>query len=94
MSGSGRLTIEAGQQRDRIETMLFLLRAALRDLDEVSIRSQQAIKRTPLVTDVLAPGLERLTTIQEYIRRAHELAADQWHDGNNHRWRYPDDQAE
>jgi hypothetical protein len=44
---------------------------ALIDIDELILREQQAMRRTELVHDVLAPSVQRLEELRWSLRMAH-----------------------
>lgn len=74
-------------RRDCIESAQAELVGLLRDLDEVILRNQQAIRRTELVADVLAPGIERLVEIRNSLRRVHKTVNTAWAEGQERNWK-------
>ena len=82
----GRPSAEQMLQRDSLETAQAELIGLLRDLDEVILRNRQAVRRTPLVADVLGPGIERLTEIRESLRRVQENVNTAWSQGQERNW--------
>lgn len=53
--------------RNSIETVQIVIVDMMLDLDELRIRTEQAMRRTSSVADVLAPGLERLEKAQQNL---------------------------
>lgn len=83
---AGRLKTKNSEKRDQVETAMFALKRAERDLDEVILRSQQAMRRTSLVADVLDPAIERLVQIRKRVRVAKRAMNEAWLTGQAERW--------
>ena len=83
---AGRLKTKNTEKRDQVETAMFVLKRAERDLDEVILRSQQAVRRTGLVADVLDPAIERLMQIRKRVRVAKRAMNEAWLMGQAERW--------
>jgi hypothetical protein len=79
------------QTRDDIETAMFMLRSIERDLDEVILRNDQAIRRTSLVSEVLEPAIQRLAQIRKRVRVARSSMSAAWINGQARRWEQNDD---
>lgn len=93
MVKQGRLTLESEARRDEVEAALFSLGAAITRLDEAALRGQQAIRRTPLVGEVLAPALEQIGAARREIRTARKVLIDLWSRQQNRRWRISNEEA-
>jgi hypothetical protein len=87
MPKNGRLTREASETRRIAESALFALVDVLGGLDEIILRNEQAIRRTELVRDVLAPGIERMKQMKGRIDRHREIVKDAWREGQERNWR-------
>jgi hypothetical protein len=74
-------------KRDEIETAQAELVGLVRDLDEVMLRLQQAMRRTQLVADVLAPAMKRTAEIRKALRRVHEQVNTAWARGQENNWK-------
>jgi hypothetical protein len=83
---AGRLKTKNAEKRDQVETAMFMLIHAERDLDEVILRSQQAVRRTSLVADVLNPAIERLLQIRGRVRVAKGSLNEAWLAGQEDLW--------
>ncbi len=83
---AGRLKTKNSETRDQVETAMMALKSAERDLDEVILRSQQAVRRTGLVADVLDPAIERLMQIRKRVRVAKRAMNEAWLTGQAERW--------
>lgn len=83
---AGRLKTKNAEKRDQVETAMFALKRAERDLDEVILRSQQAVRRTNLVADVLIPAIERLIQIRGRVRTAKSALNEAWLAGQEDLW--------
>jgi hypothetical protein len=66
---------------------MFALNQAERDLDEVILRSQQAVRRTNLVADVLIPAIERLLQIRGRVHAAKTALNEVWLAGQEDLWK-------
>lgn len=84
---AGRLKTKDAEKRDQVETAMFALKRAERDLDEVILRSQQAVRRTNLVADVLIPAIERLVQIRKRVRVAKAAMNEAWLAGQEDLWK-------
>ncbi len=83
---SGRLTKRAMLQRDELEEILFAISIAMDLLDEIIIRTHQAMRRTHLVFDVLNPAIERLSAIQQRLTYAHRGLHAYWQSKQEDSW--------
>ena len=83
---AGRLKTKNSEKRDQVETAMMVLKSAERDLDEVILRSQQAMRRTSLVADVLNPAIERLVQIRKRVRVAKAAMNEAWLAGQAEKW--------
>lgn len=84
---AGQLTKDNTEQRDRVETAMFVLARALTDLDECILRTQQALKRSSHVASVLGPGLERLQYVRDQVLIARRELSDYWSCRQVQRWK-------
>ncbi len=82
----GDLPEGAKRRRDQIEEALAMLHTLLIDLDELAVRIEQAIHRTPLVVPVLAPALKRVSEMQSHVSTLREGLASYWNAGQSRRW--------
>ena len=83
----GMLNNQGTERRDHIEDVLASLYRILADLDEVSLRINQANRRTPMVQDVLYPAAERMAEIKERIQSAKAILAEYWSAEQQRRWK-------
>lgn len=93
MVTQGRLTLDSEARRDEVEAALFSLGAAITRLDEAALRSQQAMRRTPLVGEVLAPALQQIAAARLEIREARKVLVDLWARQQNQRWSVSNEEA-
>ena len=84
---SGRLTDQARRMRDELETAQAILLGVSVDLDEVALRIRQAMRRTPLVGDVLGPALRRVERIHAGLRQAQCELSKNWNDEQARKWK-------
>jgi len=70
------------QNSDLVEDCQALLACACADVDEALLRNRQAIRRTPLVRDVLAPAVERLERVKSDLTRARWELRRVWNETN------------
>lgn len=82
----GDLPGDAKDRRDQIEEALAVLHIVLVDVDELHVRIEQAIHRTPLVLPVLAPALKRVGEIQAHVSTLRDGLASYWRMGQARRW--------
>jgi len=75
---TGPLTCEQERVRCELEKALFSLGTVLVELDEIGLRTQQAIRRTSLVADVLQPSSKRLDRIRRNVRAAQAAIGALW----------------
>lgn len=67
-------------RRDAIESIEAEIIALQMDLDELDMRTRQALRRTPVVNDVLGPAVTRLAQMRSslgYIKTQFDIAWDQ-----------------
>jgi len=69
-----------------VELALFALCFSLELQEEVEVRIRQAIKRTPLVADVLDPALSRLKEVRCQVRLARGVVRELWQSGQAGSW--------
>ena len=81
-----KLPTRLARRRSRIENVQAYLDGMVMDVDEVILRVEQALRRTPLVSDVLDPSLDRLATIRGYVLRARAELSAAWHEGEASQW--------
>ena len=86
----GRLTKKRAAERDQVDQALYALSNSLIEIDEVILRNRQALRRSPLVGEVLEPAVERLASIRKRVRSAQRSLGDLWADGQTRRWRRDD----
>ena len=84
---AGRLERSCSIRRDRIETAQVMLITLMKDVDEVLVRNQQAIRRTGLVDEVLFPAVERLEEMRDNLDLAQRELGIVWKDWQAGRWR-------
>jgi hypothetical protein len=83
----GRLSDQARQLRDELETAQAILLTCAVDLDEVTLRIRQAMRRTPLVGDVLRPALKRVERIHQDLELAQSELSKTWKEKQARKWR-------
>jgi hypothetical protein len=83
----GRLTDEARLHRDQLERIIFELGPILPALDEVILRSKQAVRRTPIVAPVLEPAIFRLEEIRQRINNITLALGEIWTNGSERKWK-------
>lgn len=83
----GRLTNPSRIRRDDVERVLFELAPILAELDEVELRTRQAMRRTPLVVDVLQPALSSLEHIRERVSISTMAIGKLWMEGSERKWK-------
>ena len=64
---AGRPTNKQMEERDHLETALAEIQSIMVDMDELSLRTQQALNRTDLVRDTLEPAVQRLQHLRESL---------------------------
>lgn len=82
----GKLDRASTSERDLLETAMALLTAMQVMVDEVSVRTGQAQRRTGLVSDVLGPAVLRLAEIKGDLQATHRAIA-QYYAVQGARWR-------
>jgi hypothetical protein len=92
MTPKGRLTIVAEARRDQVEEALTALAKSLRDIDEILLRMQQAIRRSSIVYDVLGPAIERLLALRASVRSAQDAIALIWKEEQTRHWEVENEQ--
>ena len=86
MTPKGRLTLIAEERRDQVEEALAALGRSLRDIDEILLRMQQAIRRSSIVYDVLGPAVERLLALRASVRSAQSAIGLIWKSEQTRHW--------
>jgi hypothetical protein len=86
MTPKGRLTLKAEIRRDQIEEEMAVLARSLRDIDEILLRMQQAIRRSSIVYDVLGPAVERLLALRSSLRSAQSAIGLIWKEEQTRHW--------
>ena len=87
----GRLTNSADRKRSHLETAQAALANLQDDLDEISLRTRQAMRRTRVVEPVLLPSLDRLAQVREAVVMAQRELASFWHEQNDGAWSFTED---
>lgn len=82
----GDLPVDAKGRREPVEDALASLYRVLVDLDELSLRIDQAMRRASVVSPVLVPAQERLNQVRERLGRVHTSLGAYWSAGQAHRW--------
>ena len=82
----GRLNRKSAKKRDCLEIALFSLGTSIVEIEEVLLRNKQAIRRTPLVEDVLGPAVVRLNTIRDSLRKSQLAIGEIWNEQQAKRW--------
>jgi hypothetical protein len=80
------LTLIAEKRRDQIEEEMAVLARSLRDIDEILLRMQQAIRRSSIVYDVLGPAVERLLALRSSLRSAQDVIGLIWKEEQTRHW--------
>ena len=83
----GNLKSEARLLRDELETAQAILLTCAVDLDEVTLRIRQAMRRTPLVGDVLSPALKRLERIHKDLSLMQSTLSKTWTKKQARKWK-------
>lgn len=86
MSLAGRLNEKSTKKRDRLEMALFSISTSIVEVEEVILRNKQAMRRTPLVEDVLGPAMKRLDSIRESLRRSQIIIGEIWNEEQKKHW--------
>jgi phosphoglycolate phosphatase-like HAD superfamily hydrolase len=94
MAKKGRLTDTAEARRDHLENAMFQLGGVLVDLDEAILRTQQAMRRTPWVLDVLDPAVVRLVKVGQQVRMAKAELNIFWTNEQEAKWRRDEGRSE
>ncbi len=74
------------EHKHQVEEALFALSTTIDLQNEVGLRIQQAVRRSPLVGDVLDPAVERLVEANRNVLRAHGLLSWLWSRGQKEGW--------
>jgi hypothetical protein len=82
----GDLPADAKVRRDQIEDALAVLYRVLIDIDEMSLRIDQAIRRASIVSPVLVPAQERLLQVRARLAVLHTAMGAYWAAGQSRRW--------
>ena len=82
----GDLPVAAKGRRDQVEDALASLYRVMADLDELSLRIDQAIRRASVVATVLIPAQERLSQVRERLSALHNSMGAYWSAGQARRW--------
>lgn len=82
----GRLSDGARVPRDQVETALMLLANMLVDVDELALRTKNAMRRSAEVTDLLGPAVDRIMALQADLIQAQEALKAFWDDGQRRKW--------
>ncbi len=83
----GRIKANDCQARDRIETALVILIGMQSILDELVLRNRQAMRRSPLVNDVLEPSNRRIAQLQTDLQALQVELNRIWELGQAEKWR-------
>lgn len=87
MGSKGRVGAEGRIERDHLETAQAALVGVLVMISEVTMRNQQAIRRSKLVEDVLQPSVERLSEVGDELRLVQREIGAAWSEGQSRKWR-------
>ena len=79
----------AAAKRDRIETCQAELVSLDSMVDECAIRTRQAMRRSPLVGDVLSPAVERLEQMSASVSMIRAEISEYWREQQCIRWQPP-----
>jgi hypothetical protein len=82
----GRISSDKARQRDHIETAQAELAGMTLLIDEIILRTRQAMTRTQLVGDVLEPAIGKLVAMRRSVRNATAELTDAWSEGQAERW--------
>ncbi len=82
----GDLPVDAKARRDPIEDALASLYRAMADMDELSLRIDQAMRRAAVVSPVLMPAQERLHQVRERLASMRSELGAYWSAGQSRRW--------
>ena len=82
----GTLPNDAIERRDQIEEAIAVCLATSQDMAEIAIRIEQAIRRAAMVSPVLVPALERVTSARLRIERLRADLGTYWRAGHARRW--------
>jgi len=86
MAKRGRIGLTGEARRDRIEDALFGLVQAQDELSVVDVRIRQAIRRSAVVNDTLAPALDRIKNVDFILESSKNLLARIWRHGQENSW--------
>ena len=82
----GDLPADAKVRRDQIEEALAVLNRVLMDIDEMTVRLDQAVRRASVVSPVLVPAQVRLAQVRARIAALHTSLGAYWSAGQSRRW--------
>lgn len=91
VKNSGRISNKRLAERDQVERALFAVSISQEDLDEVDLRTRQAIRRAPQTKDVLEPALERIAETRQRLSLSRRILAWLWRDGQSRQWKPSDE---
>lgn len=86
---AGQLIRTAAMRRDHIETCQAELISLASMVDECAIRTRQAMRRSPLVGDVLSPAVERLEQMSQSVAMIQDEISEYWREQQCTRWQPP-----
>jgi ABC-type transporter Mla subunit MlaD len=82
----GDLPADGKARRDPIEDAIASLYRCLMDIDELSLRIDQAVRRAAVVAPVLHPAQERLAQVRNRVAVLHATLGAYWSQGQSRRW--------
>ena len=62
------------------------------DLDEITLRTRQAVQRSKIVETVLLPSIDRLVQVRAAVVQAQRELASYWHEQNAEGWSLKEDE--
>lgn len=83
---AGRLIVDAATRRDHIETCQAELVCMISVVDELLIRNTQAMRRSPVVADVLSPAVDRLSSLRSSLRLVQREIGTYWAEQQTIHW--------
>lgn len=89
MQRKGKLVRTAAIRRDCIETCQAELVSLASMVEECAIRTRQAMRRSPLVGDVLSPAAERLEQMSQSVAMIQDEISAYWREQQCTRWTPP-----
>ena len=84
---AGRISFDGHFERDRLEEAQVILAEVSMDLDEISLRIRQAIRRTSMVHGVLEPAYRHLELARADIAKVQVDLGEAWRERQKKRWR-------